>query len=104
MVSILAVSLDFETAFGLIVSAVAFIGFSFLIVLAIRSVPNKLLLLGLLVAIASIAFGAILPGAGKLAIALMVPAIVLILVGALCLAIGFVAKLFKTDSKNNPGA
>lgn len=102
MVSILAESLDFEAAVGLIVSSVAFIGFSFLIVLAVRSVPNKLLLLGLLVAIAAVVFAAILPSAAKLAIALMIPAIVLILVGAICLAIGFVAKLIKSDSKDQP--
>ncbi len=97
---ILAASLDFEVAVGLIVSSAAFIGFSFLIVLAVRSVPNKLLLLGFLVAIAAVVFAAILPSAGKLAIALMIPAIVLILIGAICLAIGFVAKLVKSDRKD----
>ncbi|MHC4087723.1 MAG: hypothetical protein ACYSWZ_22345 [Planctomycetota bacterium] len=99
MLSILAASLDSEVAIGLIFSSAAFIGLSFLTVLAVRSVPNKLLLLGLLVAIASIAFAAILPSAGKLAVALMIPAIILILVGAICLAIGFIIKLIKSDSK-----
>jgi hypothetical protein len=85
---------------ALIISSVAFIGFSFLIVLTVRSVPNKLLLLGLLVAVTAVAFTAILPSAGKLAIAMMVPAIVLILIGAICLAIDFVAKLVKSDKKD----
>jgi hypothetical protein len=98
MVSIPAASLESdEVAIGLAVSSLALIGFGFLIVLAVRSVPNKLLLLGLLVSIAAVAFAAILPSASKLAIALMIPAIVLILIGATCLAIGFVVKLIKTD-------
>jgi hypothetical protein len=102
MDSILAASLDSELALALIISSVAFIGFSFLIVLTVRSVPNKLLLLGLLVAVTAVAFTAILPSAGKLAIALMIPAIVLILIGAICLAIGFVAKVVKSDNKVHP--
>lgn len=105
MVSILAASLESdEVAIGLVVSSLAFIGLSFLTVLAVRSVPNKLLLLGLLMAIAAIAFAAILPSASKLAIALMIPAILLILIGAICLAIGFVAKLVKSDNKEQPPA
>jgi hypothetical protein len=105
MVSILAASLESdEVAIGLVVSSLAFIGLSFLTVLAVRSVPNKLLLLGLLMAIASIAFAAILPSASKLAIALMIPAIILILVGAMCLAIGFVVKLIKSEKPDQPQA
>ena len=104
MGSILVARIDGELAIALIVSSAAFIGLSFLTVLAVRSVPNKLLLLGLLVAIAAVVFAAILPSAGKLAIALMIPAIVLILVGAICLAIGFVAKLVKSESPSQPQA
>lgn len=104
MVSILAESLDFEVVVGLIVSSVAFIGLAFLIVLAVRSVPNKLLLLGLLVAIAAVLFAAILPNAGKLAFALMIPAIVLILVGAICLAICFIVKTIKSDKPDQTQA
>lgn len=93
-----------ELSIAIVISSVAFIGFSFLIVLAVRSVPNKLLLLGLLAAITAVVFGAILPSAGKLAIAMMVPAIVLILIGAICLAIGFVAQTVKSDSKDKSPA
>ena len=104
MGSILVARIDGDLAIAIIFSSAAFIGLSFLIVLAVRSVPNKLLLLGLLVAIAAVAFAAILPSAGKLAIALMIPAIMLILVGAICLAIGFVAKLVKSDRPDQPQA
>jgi hypothetical protein len=102
MVSILVARIDGELATALIVSSTAFIGLSFLTVLAVRSVPNKLLLLGLLVAIAAVAFAAILPSAGKLAVALMIPAIVLILIGAVCLTIGFIVKIIKSDKPDQP--
>ena len=104
MGSILVARIDDELAIALFLSSAAFIGLSFLIVQTVRSAPNKLLLLGLLVAIAAVVFAAILPSAGKLAIALMIPAIMLILIGAVCLAIGFVAKLIKSDSKDQPQA
>jgi NADH:ubiquinone oxidoreductase subunit 6 (subunit J) len=104
MGSILAARIDGELVAAFVLSSAAFIGFSFLIVLAVRSVPNKLLLLGLLVAIAAVAFAASLPNAGKLAITLMIPAIVLILIGAICLAIGFVAKLIKSDKPDQSQA
>ena len=104
MVPMLVARIDGELAIALIFSSAAFIGLGFLIVLAVHSVPNKLLLLGLLVAIAAVAFAAILPSAGKLAIALMIPAIVLILIGAICLAIGFIVKLIKSDRPDQPQA
>ena len=104
MGSIIVARIDGDLAIALILSSAAFIGLAFLTVLCVRSVPNKLLLLGLLVAIAAVAFAAILPSAGKLAIALMIPAIVLILIGAVCLAIGFIVKLIKSESKDSPPA
>jgi galactitol-specific phosphotransferase system IIC component len=98
MESILAASLDSELAIALLFSSGIFLGLSFLIVLAVRSVPNKLLLLGLLVTITAVVFAAILPSAGKLIWALLIPAVTLILIGALCLAIGFVAQLVKSGN------
>lgn len=104
MVSTLVARIDGELAQALLFSSAAFIGLSFLTVLAVRSVPNKLLLLGLLMAIAAIAFAAILNSASKLAIAMMIPAILLILIGAICLAIGFVVKLIKSDKPDQSQA
>jgi hypothetical protein len=95
--SILA-ALDEDLAIALIFSSAVFVGLSFLIVLTVHSVPNKLLLLGLLVTITAVVFAAILPSAGNLAWALLIPAVVLIIVGALCLAIGFVAQLVKSGN------
>ena len=98
MESVLSARIDAEVVLAFIFSSAAFIGLSFLIVLAVRSVPNKLLLLGLLIALTSIICGALMPGIGKLALALLIPAIILILIGAICLAIGYVVKLVKSDN------
>jgi hypothetical protein len=100
MESILAEAMDEELAIAIVMSALVFVGLCFVIVLAVRSVPNKLLLLGLLMAVTAVTFAAIVPGAGKLVLALLVPAIALILAGALCLGIGYLAQLFRTDKED----
>lgn len=86
------------------VSSVVFLILTFLTVLAVRSVPNKLLLLGFLMAITSVFLGAMVPETGRLLLSLLIPAVILILIGAICLAIGFVAKMVKSDSKDRPPA
>ena len=86
------------------VSSVVFLILTFLTVLAVRSVPNKLLLLGFLMAITTVFLGAMVPETGKLLLALLIPAVILIFVGAICLPIGFVAKLLKADGKEQTPA
>jgi len=93
-------AMSFELAVAVCVFTVVFLGLTFLIVLAVRSVPNKLLLLGFLMIITTVLLGVFVPETGRLATSLLIPAIVLILVGAICLAIGFVAKMIKSDSKD----
>lgn len=90
-----------ELAVAIGVSAVVFLFLTFLIVLAVRSVPNKLLL-GFPMAITVVLLGACVPETGRLVLALLIPAITLIFAGAICLAIGFVAKLVKSDRKDQP--
>ena len=103
MESIFIALMDSELALAFIFSTAVFIGLSFLIVMAVRSVPNKLLLLGLLVGTTAVVLAATLPGAQNLAFALLIPAIILILGGAICLAIGFVVKLVKSDNRSQSG-
>ena len=98
----LAMSGNAAVAIG--VSSVVFLILTFLTVLAVRSVPNKLLLLGFLMAITAVFLGAMVPGIGRLVLALLIPAIALVFLGAICLAIGFVAKLVKSDSKEQAPA
>lgn len=86
------------------VSSVLFLILTFLTVLAVRSVPNKLLLLGFLMAITMIFLGAMVPETGKLLLALLIPAVILILIGAICLAIGFVIQLLKAQDTDKPTA
>jgi hypothetical protein len=98
----LAMSGNAAVAIG--VSSVVFLILTFLIVLAVRSVPNKLLLLGFLMAITTVFLGAMVPETGKLLLALLIPAVILILIGAICLAIGFIVKLVKSDNKDQSPA
>jgi hypothetical protein len=93
-----------ELAIAIVISSLVFLGLTFLIVLAVRSAPNKLLLLGLLMAITAVLLGALVPDTGNLATAMLIPAIALVFVGAICLAIGFVTQLFKAESKDQPKA
>lgn len=89
-----------ELALAIVISSLIFLGLIFLIVLAVRSVPNKLLLIGLLMAIMAVLLGALVPDTGNLATAMLIPAITLVFVGAICLAIGFVTQLFKAQDKD----
>ena len=93
-----------ELALAICASAVVFLFLTFLIVLAVRSVPNKLLLIGLLMAIMAVLLGACVPNTGTLAALMLIPAIALVFVGAICLAIGFVTQLLKTGNKDQPPA
>jgi hypothetical protein len=70
-----------ELALAIVIASLVFLGLTFLIVLAVRSVPNKLLL-GLLMAITAVLLGALVPNTGNLAAAMMIPAIVLVFAGA----------------------
>ena len=93
-----------ELSLAICISAVLFLGLTFLIVLAVRSVPNKLLLIGLLMAITAVLLGACVPNTGNLAALILIPAIALIFVGAICLTIGFVTQLLKAQDKDRPPA
>ena len=98
----LAMTQELATAIGIF--SVVFLGLTFLIVLAVRSVPNKLLLLGFLLTITTILLGIFLPETAKLALVLLIPAVLLIFAGAVCLVIVFAAKMFKSDRKEPPPA
>ena len=91
-----------ELALAICTSAVVFLCLTFLIVLAVRSVPNKLLLLGFLLTITTILLGIFLPETAKLALVLLIPAVILIFAGAVCLVIAFAAKMFKSENKERP--
>lgn len=95
----LAMSDNAAVAVG--VSSVVFLILTFLTVLSVRSVPNKLLLLGFLTAITTVFLGAMVPETGKL------------LLAALDtggnpdshrrnLSGHFVVKMVKTDDKKTP--
>ena len=72
------------------VMAVAFLAISFVIILWVKPIPNKLLLLGLLMAVASVGFGAFLPAMRTAAVILLTLAVVCILAGIVCILISHI--------------
>jgi hypothetical protein len=98
----LAMTEELATAIGIF--TVLFLGLTFLIVLVVRSVPNKLLLLGFLLTITAILLGIFLPETAKLALVLLIPAVIMIFTGVVCLVIVFAAKMFKSEKKEQPTA
>jgi len=77
-----------------------FLGLSFVIVLLVRPVPSKLILLGLLLAVAAMLSGAFLTGIGSLPLILIILAVMGVLAGVLCIVISFIAQTFKKPDGN----
>ena len=69
---------------ALIITAILVLGMSFLIVCCMRSMANKLLLLGVVLSMGSIIFAVTMPPIIKMAIILLVIAVILILAGVIC--------------------
>ncbi len=81
--------------------AIAFVVLSFIVVLAIRSIPSRLLLVGLLSLVVSIAFTAILPAARTLTLVMAISAAMLVFAGLLCTVAIWVIELFKKPPPHN---
>ncbi|MHC4559130.1 MAG: hypothetical protein ACYTFW_11290 [Planctomycetota bacterium] len=81
--------------------AAIFLALSFIIVLWVKSIPNKLLLLGLLVATIAVGFGAFLPEMGSVAIVLLILAVVCFLAGVICILISHIVKSIKSCNEKN---
>jgi hypothetical protein len=74
-------------------AAVLVIGFA--TVLLVRSVPSKLILLGLLLAMAAMLAGGFWVGTSILPAIMLILAVLIILAGVFCLVIAFMAQTFK---------
>lgn len=81
------------------VMAAAFLAISFVIILWVRSIPNKLLLLGLLMAVVSVGFGAFLPAMRTAAVILLTLAVVCILAGIVCILISHIVGSIRSCEK-----
>ncbi len=77
-----------------LITAAVFVVVSLLIVLAVRSVPSKLILLGMLSMVAGICFTAIHPRVAMPALVLVILAAILVLAGLLCVFISFLVQSF----------
>ena len=81
---LLAMNDDEVNAFVFLFSAAVCLILSFLIVCFARSVGNKLLLLGILIALTAFVFAAVVPTVAVLAYAMLAIAILLVLTGVVC--------------------
>jgi len=84
------------------VTAVLLVVFSLVVVLLVRSVPNKLLLLGVLMAVAAIAFAAVIPSVASLALVLVILAAILVLAGLLATLVAYLVHLFTPAKAHVP--
>jgi len=78
------------------VTAGAFVLFSFIAVLLIRSVPAKLVFLGVLMMTAGIVFSAIVPTVKTLAWVMVLVAAVLVLAGLVCVIVSHIIQSIKS--------
>lgn len=65
-----------------------------LVVLLVRSVPSKLILLGVFLTVAGICFTAIMPSVATPALVMVILAAILVLTGLLCVFVSFLVQLF----------
>jgi prepilin signal peptidase PulO-like enzyme (type II secretory pathway) len=84
------------------VTAVVFLILSFLIVLRVKSIPNKLLLLGVLMTVVAVGFGAFLPGMTSVALTILILAVICVLIGVICLLISHIAGTVRSGSETGP--
>lgn len=79
--------------------AVIFLVLGFLIVLRVNSIPNKLLLLGLLMTVMAVGFGAFLPGMTSAALIILILAVICIFIGIICFLILHIAGIIKSGNE-----
>lgn len=84
------------------IMAIVFLALGFVIVLRINSIPNKLLLLGLLMTVIAVGFGAFLPGMTSAAIIMLILAVICIFIGIICLLISHIAGIIKSGNETGP--
>ena len=75
-------------------TAIIVVVLSFLVVLLVRSVPSKLILLGLFLMVGGICLGAINPLVATPVLVLVILAAILVLTGLLCILASFLVQLF----------
>jgi hypothetical protein len=84
------------------VMAAVFLILGFLIVLRVKSIPNKLLLLGVLMMVMAVGFGAFLPGMTSVALIILILAVICILIGIICFLISHIAGIVKSGGETGP--
>ncbi len=95
-----------DVVFTVMFAAAAVLAIGFVTVLVVKSVPSKLILLGLLLAVAAMLAGGFWTGSTILPAIMLILAVLIILAGVFCLVIGFIVQLFKRQPQtdNRPAA
>ena len=75
-------------------TAIVLVVLSLLVVLLVRSVPSKLILLGVFMTVAGICFSAIVPSVATPALVMVILAAILVLTGLLCALISYIVQVF----------
>ncbi len=87
----------------LLCTAAVFVLLSLVIVAVVRSVPSKLILLGVLMMAGAVCFTAIHPLVATLALVMAIVAGILIVAGLMCILISYLVQLFTaTRSPSEP--
>lgn len=79
--------------------AVIFLVLGFLIVLRINSIPNKLMLLGVLMMVMAVGFGAFLPAMTSSALIILILAVICIFIGIICFLISHIVGVVKSGGE-----
>ena len=81
------------------VISVVFLVLGFLIVLRVSSIPNKLLLLGMLMIVMAVGFGAFLPAMKSSALIILILAVICIFIGIICFLISHIVGVAKSGGE-----
>ena len=77
------------------VMSIVFLILSFIIVLRVKSIPNKLFLLGLLMTVIAFGFGAFLPGMTIASVIVSILAVICTLTAIICVCVSHIATSIK---------
>ena len=79
--------------------AIGFLILSFFVVLRVKSIPNKLFLLGLLMTVVAVGFGSFLPGMTIASVIILVLAVICILTALICVCVSHIAESIKSGGE-----
>lgn len=77
------------------ITSIVFLILSLIIVLRVKSIPNKLFLLGLLMTVVAVGFGTFLPGMATASVIILILAVICIMTALICVCISHIVNSIK---------